>query len=131
MRYSDVVIIGGGPAGITAGIYIKRAGFKVLIISKGEGALIRTEKIENYYGFETPISGKELIEKGEKQAKNLGIELIKKVGDRVNKNDILAYIYANEEQKGHEAIIQLLNTYEISEQKVEKIKDILEIIEGC
>ena len=60
----DVIIIGGGPAGITAGIYIKRAGFKVLIISKGEGALIRTEKIENYYGFETPISGKELIEKG-------------------------------------------------------------------
>ena len=56
----------------------KRAGFKVLIISKGEGALIRTEKIENYYGFETPISGKELVEKGEKQAKNLGIELIKK-----------------------------------------------------
>ena len=74
----DVIIIGGGPAGITAGIYIKRAGFKVLIISKGEGALTRTEKIENYYGFETPISGKELIEKGEKQAKNLGIELIKK-----------------------------------------------------
>lgn len=74
----DVIIIGGGPAGITAGIYIKRAGFKVLIISKGEGALIRTEKIENYYGFEMPISGKELIEKGEKQAKNLGIELIKK-----------------------------------------------------
>lgn len=62
---------------------------------------------------------------------SVGIELIKKVGDRVNKNDILAYIYANEEQKGHEAIIQLLNTYEISEQKVEKIKDILEIIEGC
>ena len=31
----DVIIIGGGPAGITAGIYIKRAGFKVLIISKG------------------------------------------------------------------------------------------------
>ena len=74
----DVIIIGGGPAGITAGIYIKRAGFKVLIISKGEGALTRTEKIENYYGFEIPISGKELIEKGEKQAKNLGIELIKK-----------------------------------------------------
>ena len=54
----DVIIIGGGPAGITAGIYIKRAGFKVLIISKGEGALTKTEKIENYYGFETPISGK-------------------------------------------------------------------------
>ena len=74
----DVIIIGGGPAGITSGIYIKRAGFNVLIISKGEGALTRTEKIENYYGFETPISGKELIEKGEKQARNLGIELIKK-----------------------------------------------------
>ena len=67
----DVIIIGGGPAGITAGIYIKRAGFKVLIISKGEGALIRTEKIENYYGFEMPISGKELIEKARNKQKIL------------------------------------------------------------
>lgn len=54
----DAIIIGGGPAGITAGIYIKRAGFKVLIISKGEGALIRTEKIENYYGLKFPSQGK-------------------------------------------------------------------------
>ena len=41
----------------SAGIYIKRAGFKVLIISKGEGALIRTEKIENYYN-----DGKDLVQ---------------------------------------------------------------------
>ena len=72
----DVIIIGGGPAGITAGIYIKRAGFKVLIISKGEGALIRTEKIENYYGFKN-ISGKDLYENGLKQLENLNIEFVK------------------------------------------------------
>ena len=72
----DVIIIGGGPAGITAGIYIKRAGFKVLIISKGEGALIRTEKIENYYGFKN-ISGKDLYENGLKQLENLNIMVLK------------------------------------------------------
>ena len=54
----DVIIIGGGPAGITAGIYIKRAGFKVLIISKGEGALTRTEKIEIITALKFPSQGK-------------------------------------------------------------------------
>ena len=46
-----------------------------------------------------------------------------------NKNDTLAYIYANDEQKGQEAAKNLLNIYKISEQNVAKIKDILEIIE--
>lgn len=74
MRY-DCIIIGKGPAGITAGIYLKRANKKVLIIGKDGGALEKTEKIENYYGFDI-ISGKELLKKGLKQAENLGIELV-------------------------------------------------------
>ena len=70
----DVIIIGSGPAGITAGIYLKRAKKNVLIISKGVGALEKAEKIENYYGVES-ISGKELYNIGIKQAKNLDIEI--------------------------------------------------------
>lgn len=70
----DVIIIGSGPAGITAGIYLKRAKNNVLIISKGVGALEKAEKIENYYGVES-ISGKELYNIGIKQAKNLDIEI--------------------------------------------------------
>ena len=94
----DVIIIGGGPAGITAGIYIKRAGFKVLIISKGEGTQTRTEKIENYYGFSKGISGKELYENGLKQAEELGVEL-KKEEDRDSRiivNNIKSIISLND-----------------------------------
>ena len=43
----DAIIIGGGPAGITASLYIKRAGFNVLVITKGESALNKAKKIEN------------------------------------------------------------------------------------
>lgn len=72
----DAIVIGKGPAGISAAIYLKRAGIDVLVIGKGYGALENSDKIENFYGFEEPISGKELIEKGIKQAENLGIEVI-------------------------------------------------------
>ena len=72
----DVIVIGSGPAGITAAIYAKRRSLSILVISKGMGALQKAEKIDNYYGFENGISGKALYENGIKQAKNLGIDFI-------------------------------------------------------
>lgn len=72
----DVIVIGSGPAGITAAIYAKRRNLSILVISKENGALQKAEKIDNYYGFENGISGKELYENGIKQAKNLGIDFI-------------------------------------------------------
>lgn len=70
----DVIIIGSGPAGISASLYAKRAGLETLIVSKGIGTLNKVKKIENYYG--TPnISGKAIQEIGENQAKNLNIEI--------------------------------------------------------
>ena len=72
----DVIVIGKGPAGISAAVYMKRAGISVLVIGKGFGALEKSEKIENYYGFENPISGRELVENGIRQAENLGIKII-------------------------------------------------------
>ncbi len=94
----DVIIIGSGPAGITASLYIKRAGFNVLVISKNEGALEKARKIENYYGFENPISGKELIETGIKQAKRLGINIIEKetIGIKYAKHGEYEVITANQ-----------------------------------
>lgn len=74
----DVIIIGGGPAGVTAGIYIKRAGFNVLILTNENSSIQKTDKIENYYGFKNPISGKDLYKNGIKQAERLGINIIKK-----------------------------------------------------
>lgn len=72
----DVLIVGSGPAGISAAIYAKRRNLSVLVLSNGNGALGKTKYIQNYYGFPEGISGKELYENGIKQAQNLGVELI-------------------------------------------------------
>lgn len=73
----DVVIIGAGPAGISTGLYTRRANLKTLIIYNEESSVEKAEKIENYYGFENGVNGKDLYESGIKQAKNIGIELKK------------------------------------------------------
>ena len=75
MNSFDVIIIRKGPAGISAGLYLKRSRYNVLIIGKDFGALDKAEKIENYYGLENPITGKELSETGIKQAEQLGIDI--------------------------------------------------------
>src|SRR6056297_1100955 len=74
---SDVVIIGGGPAGLTAGLYNARAGLKVTLIEKMAvgGQIFLTNEIENYPGIEK-TSGPELIQVMEKQAKNFGVNIV-------------------------------------------------------
>ena len=71
----DVIIIGAGPAGISASLYIKRGNLNPLVIYKDKSSLEKTEKIDNYYGFENGIDGKKLYEDGIKQAKNLGVDI--------------------------------------------------------
>lgn len=73
----DVIIVGNGPAGVSAAIYIQRAGLNSLIIGKDAGSLGKAEKVENYYGFINPISGKKLVSNGLLQAKRLGATYIK------------------------------------------------------
>lgn len=68
----DVIIIGSGPAGVSAALYIQRGGFQSLIIGKDTGALHKAEKIENYYGLGAPVSGVSLAEAGVHQAEELG-----------------------------------------------------------
>jgi thioredoxin reductase (NADPH) len=72
----DVIIIGGGPAGLTAGIYAARARLKTLLIEAFSvpGQAVVTDKIENYPGFPDGIGGFELIEKLKNQAKKFGLE---------------------------------------------------------
>ena len=72
----DVIIIGSGPAGISASIYLKRAQKNICIITDGNSALKKANEIENYYGVET-ISGEELYNIGIKQAKKLEIPIEK------------------------------------------------------
>ena len=75
MKY---IIIGAGPAGISASLYAKRAGMNVLVLYHGTSELEKAHKIDNYYGFADGISGKELFENGIKQAQNLGVEVLEK-----------------------------------------------------
>ena len=73
----DVIIVGAGPAGISASLYTVRRNLKTLIIYKEESALEKTKKIENYYGFENGINGEDLYKIGIKQAQNIGAKVIK------------------------------------------------------
>lgn len=74
----DVIILGGGPAGLTAGIYAGRNLWRTLIIEKaivgGNAAL--TEKIDNYPGFPEGITGEELVKRMETQAKKFGSKIL-------------------------------------------------------
>ena len=72
----DVIIIGGGAAGLAASIYSVRAMLKTLIIEKQAvgGQILLTGEIENYPGFPEPIDGPELAQLYEKQAARFGVE---------------------------------------------------------
>ena len=75
--YYDIIIIGAGPAGISASLYAVRANKKVLVLYDDKSSLEKTDKIENYYGFENGISGIDLYKAGIKQAENIGVDVKK------------------------------------------------------
>lgn len=70
----DTIIIGSGPAGVAAALYLNRAGMNVAVFTTNNSALLKADKIENYYGFRS-ISGKNLYSHGIKQLKNMSIPL--------------------------------------------------------
>ena len=57
----DVIIVGNGPAGLSAALYTSRAKLQTLVIGKDNGALTKADKIENYFGMAEPVSGCELV----------------------------------------------------------------------
>ena len=76
-RY-DVIIIGGGPAGLTAGLYTSRAGLKNLLLERGAlgGQMVNATLVENYPGFPEGIAGPELGSLMHQQAVKYGLELV-------------------------------------------------------
>ena len=73
---ANVVIIGAGPAGVSAALYTARAGVDTTVLTKGPGALARAEGIENYYGVPGPVSGAELERRGIEGAEAVGVKFV-------------------------------------------------------
>ena len=73
----DVMIVGGGPAGLTAGLYAARAGLKAILMEQMfvGGQASTTDKLENYPGFPDGIGGPELMMQFEQQAVSAGLEI--------------------------------------------------------
>lgn len=72
----QLIVVGGGPAGLTAGLYSARAGFTVLLIEKEVigGQIANADRVDNYPGFPKGISGFELVQLIQQQAMNHGLE---------------------------------------------------------
>ncbi|MDZ7801559.1 MAG: thioredoxin-disulfide reductase [Trueperaceae bacterium] len=75
---TDVTIIGGGPAGLTAGIYAGRGQLDTVILEKGlpGGQIAQTDEVENYPGFDESVTGPELSQRMTRQAEKFGARLV-------------------------------------------------------
>ena len=78
MSYYDIIIIGGGPAGLTAGLYAARANQKVLLLERtfAGGQIATTHELENYPGFPEGITGPDYSTKIEQQARKFNVEIV-------------------------------------------------------
>ncbi len=83
----DVIVIGKGPAGLSAAIYTVRTNLKTLVIGKSNSLLFKASKIENYFGFPEAISGSDLLKSGELQAQRLGADIIDEEVLEIKKRD--------------------------------------------
>lgn len=107
----DAIIIGGGPAGLTAGIYLSRARMNTLLIEKAlpGGQAILTEIIENYPGFPLGITGPELMQKMEEQAVRFGLKIeygeVAEVRIKEGKEDKVKIVKINNQEYRTLAII--------------------------
>ncbi len=91
---SDVIIIGGGPAGLTSGIYTGRGQLKTVILEKGlpGGQIAQTDEVENYPGFPDLITGPELSQRMVAQAEKFGSEIIMEEVLKLSKNDDNSFV---------------------------------------
>ena len=76
MKLIDVIIIGKGPAGLSAALYTQRANLETVIIGREGSSLEKAGKIENYFGLDQPVSGRQLLDTGEAQVKRLGVQIL-------------------------------------------------------
>ncbi len=104
----DVIIIGAGPSGYTAGIYCSRAGYDTLILSGllPGGQLVNTTEVENYPGFENGIMGPDLMIDMRKQSQRMGTTIIDDVAVDIDfRNAPYKVLTGSEEYEGRAVII--------------------------
>lgn len=101
----DVLIIGAGPAGISASLYAKRAGMSTVVLYSGNSNLEKSTQIDNYYGFKNGIDGKSLYYSGIEQAQNLGVELKKEEVYDIRKEDNTFFVVSSESEYEARSVI--------------------------
>jgi len=104
----DVIIVGAGPSGYTAGIYCSRAGYDTLILSGilPGGQLVNTTEVENYPGFENGIMGPDLMIEMRKQSQRMGTTIVDDEAVDVDfRNKPFKVLTASEEYEGRAIII--------------------------
>jgi len=95
----DIIIIGGGPAGLTAGLYGARSLLKVLLLERlaPGGQVLTTDRVENYPGFPEGVSGFELIDRMKKQAEHFGLEIRNEEVQKLELSNTQKRVYAGKE----------------------------------
>lgn len=103
----EVIIIGGGPGGLTAGLYTSRARLSTLLIESAlfGGQMTTTELIENYPGFPQGVAGDELSRRMEEQAKRFGIETVPQEAVKVSLEGNVKVVQTYESTYRCEALI--------------------------
>lgn len=107
MKNYDVIVIGGGPSGYTAAIYLGRATLSVLVLAGAQpgGQLIFTTEVENFPGFEKGIMGPDLMMAMEAQAKRFGAEVIYSEVTKVDLNGETKKVWVGETEYEAKAVV--------------------------
>jgi len=107
MKEHDVIIIGGGPAGLSAGLYAARSRLDVLLLEKlmPGGQAVTTSLVENYPGFEEGISGPDLMIRMDQQARKFGLNVEIAQVERVALDDGKKKIFADGKEYSVRALI--------------------------